>query len=554
MTDGPLLWPAEPEFVNSAERRVWTALRDQLGPNDLLIANQAFVTRQRDYELDLAVVLHGYGVIVVEVKGGSVWVEDGRWRQGARHESHRIDPVGQASEVKHILRSWVEESHAWAGRRRVRWAHAVAFPHTQVDPKFALPDCSRSMVVDRDDLDEIATRLRNLLATQDTKYRVSDGDDAFAIHGALVGRFTPTPLASADIEESVANRDDVVERLSSEQATILDATRLLNRVEVRGGAGSGKTWLAVEQARRLADQGLHVALLSYTRGLGEWMRRRVSTFDPAERPAYVGTFHEIGSVWGHEVDAENNDPDFWEHALPAQLLEVAKSQPLERLFDAIVIDEAQDFADEWWPVVLESLKYEDDGLYVFSDEGQRIFQRYGNLPGGLVPLVLDRNLRNTRQISEAFEPMVPNRMVPSEHDGVEVRFVPTTLEDAISVADDEVERLLDEGWQPSDVALLTTQSRHTEHKNRQAEGHQSYWDSFWDDDQVFYGTVLGFKGLERPAVVLAVNDSNDLGRAKERLYVGLSRARDLLVVCADPAMIEKFGGPEVMARLCGRPS
>ncbi|EFQ84259.1 hypothetical protein HMPREF0063_10975 [Aeromicrobium marinum DSM 15272] len=546
-----MLWPQDPNFVNATERRVWTALRDQLGPRDLLIANQAFTTRARDHELDIAVVLDGSGVVVVEVKGGSVWCEDGHWWQAHRGGDHRIDPVGQAKTVKHVLRDWVEESSAWMGRRRIRWAHAVAFPHSEFDRRFGTPDCSRDMVIDRDDLGEIATRLRNLLAVQDSGYRVPDPSDALAIHDALAGRFTPKRLTSATIEEAVAHRDELVERLSAEQANILDATQALTRVEVRGGAGSGKTWLAVEQARRLAASGLRVALLSYTRGLSEWMRRRVSTFVPTDRPAYVGTFHDIGAMWGHQVDRDNNDQHFWEVELPATLLDLAGRQPVAELFDAIVIDEAQDFADDWWPVVLEALKYEDDRLYVYSDEGQRIFQRFGKLPGGLVPLVLDRNLRNTKEIGEAFEPMVPNRMRLGTESGPAVRFVPCAREDASSIADDEVERLLDEGWQPSDLALLTTQSRHQEQLNRLEQGQDAYWASFWDTDQVFYGTVLGFKGLERPAVVVAVNDTADLARAKERLYVGLSRARDHLVVCGDPEMIERFGGPEVLRRLQG---
>ena len=53
---------------------------------------------------------------------------------------------------------------------------------------------------------------------------------------------------------------------------ILGAARLLNRVEIRGGAGSGKTWLAVEQARRLSREGKRVALTCYSRGLAAWLR------------------------------------------------------------------------------------------------------------------------------------------------------------------------------------------------------------------------------------------------------------------------------------------
>ena len=92
----------------------------------------------------------------------------------------------------------------------------------------------------------------------------------------------------------------------------------------------------------------------------------------------------------------------------------------------------------------------------------------------------------------------------------------------MNVGDDEVELLLEEGWRPEDVALLTTGTRHPEQKERQAAGNAAYWDSFWDADQVFYGHVLGFKGLERRAVVLVVNEESAFERSRERLYVGLS--------------------------------
>ena len=61
--------------------------------------------------------------------------------------------------------------------------------------------------------------------------------------------------------------------------------------------------------------------------------------------------------------------------------------------------------------------------------------------------------------------------------------------------------------------------------------------------------MLGFKGLERPVVVLAINGFRDLSRAKEMLYVGLSRAQTLLVVCGDPELIASVGGEGVRRRL-----
>lgn len=549
----PLLWPGEPEFVNHSERKVWTALREQLGDDDLLIANQRFTNRGRDYELDIAVVFKDAGVVVVEVKGGNVWVENGQWWQADNAGGHKIWPVRQASENKFTLRDWVESSMAWAGKQRIRWAHAVAFPGIEVDAGFDTPDLHRWMVIDRNDLPNIADKLRNIPLTQDTQYRLSDGADAFAIHDALQGRFLPQKGALLTPEAQVADHDEVAERLSAEQGRLLDAMALLNRVEVRGGAGTGKTWLAVEQARRLAASGKRVALVSYSRGLASWLKRRVATFPETEQPAYVGTFHGLSAPWG-APDGSDDDSQFWEVELPALMVDLARAQPLENLYDAIVIDEAQDFADLWWPAIHASLKYEDDALYVFSDEGQRIFSRFGAPPADLIPIVLDRNLRNTKPISEAFIQMAPSRLFASDYDGPAVRFVPCAAGEAVARADDVVDELIDEGWQPSDIALLTTQSRHPEQLNRQAEGHDAYWDSFWDDDQVFYGTVLGFKGLERPAVVLAVNDAYDLDRAKERLYTGLSRPRDLLVVCGDPDHIRRVGGDEVLKRIGGWPS
>jgi ATP-dependent exoDNAse (exonuclease V) beta subunit len=97
--------------------------------------------------------------------------------------------------------------------------------------------------------------------------------------------------------------------------------------------------------------------------------------------------------------------------------------------------------------------------------------------------------------------------------------------------------------------VATTGSRHPEQIARQAEGHAAYWNTFWDSDQVFYGHVFGFKGLERRAVVLVVNEEGRFERSRERLYVGLSRARDQLVVCGDPDFIRDVGGPDLAHRL-----
>lgn len=134
-------------------------------------------------------------------------------------------------------------------------------------------------------------------------------------------------------------------------------------------------------------------------------------------------------------------------------------------------------------------------------------------------------------------------------DGPTVRFVDVGEDDPIDVADDEVDRLLDSGWDARHVALLTVGHRHPIQVERtDFHDQDGYWRTYWDDD-VFYGHVLGCKGLERRAVVLCLNEDGSRDRARERLYVGMSRATDELVVVGDPETVRRVGGSDVAKRL-----
>ena len=538
----PILLDDDPTFTTASERAVWELLHDQLGPDDLLGAGVRVTRRGEDREIDVLVGLADGGVAVLEVKGGPVWLEDRRWWQERRGRTVPIDPVAQAREGKYALRDYVDADFRWE-RRRTRWVHAVVLPHVAVAADFSAPDCPREAIFGRDDLDDLLGGLRRLVATQ-TQNPPPSAVDLLDLRDILGGRFAP----QADLVARAGEREDRAQQLTEHQAMILDAVRMLHRVEIRGGAGSGKTWLAVEQASRLAARGERVALVCYSRGLAAYLRRRVAAIpNRRHRPAYVGLFHGLGEQWGAQLPETTDDREGWEVRLPADMERLAAELPDGQKFDAVVVDEAQDFSDTWWPALLTALRGEDSGVYVFSDESQRVFARYGGPPIALLPLMLDTNLRNTRQIGQTFTDLAPFRMRLRGGDGPEVRLVACRPDEALDRADDVVDDLLDE-WRPQDIALLTTGSRHPEQRARQEVGQESYWESFWDEDQVFYGHVLGFKGLERRVVVLALNEE-ERERSRERLYVGLSRARDQLVVCGDPDYLREVGGEALLRSL-----
>ena len=540
-----------PRLVNAAERRVWEALTAQCNPGDLVIPGKRVTDHLKDHEVDFVVALEGGGIVCLEVKGGEITHDGQSWLQYRRDgRNHEIEPVRQAREACYALRSFIENDPRWT-QHRLRWDHVVVFPNSSLAKDFALPDCPRWKVIDRDDLPHIVTRLNDVLNDQELDRPLLTAAGIEQLQLVLSGRGLP----QRDVVARAMENENAADILTEHQSVILDAIRQLPRVEVRGGAGSGKTFLAVEQARRLAQRGQRVALVCYSHGLASYLERITAKWPRRQQPAYVGEFHALGVKWGapegpDESIRNEETVRFWEHDLPLKMADLASQLEPGRRFDAVVIDEAQDFADAWWDPILASLRDDETGgIYVFSDEGQRVFDRHGAPPIALVPLILDHNLRNTRQIANAFQPLVDHPMRFLGGDGPAVTFVACPADDAIDVGDDQVNVLLENGWRPEDVALLTTGSRHPEQIGRQAEGHDAYWDSFWDTDQVFYGHVLGFKGLERRAVVLVVNEQAKFERSRERLYVGLSRARDQLVVCGDPDFIAQVGGPDLARRL-----
>ena len=548
----PKTLPEAPRPINATERLVFDALVEQLGDGDLVVVGQRVTDHLKDHEIDFVVAIEGAGIVSVEVKGGEVWHDGNDWLQRNRNGNVKvIEPVRQAREACYALRDFVEKDPRWT-QGRLRWDHVVVTPFSQFPQDFGLPECPRWKVVDRDDLPTLAARLKAVVTQQELDRPLLSGTGLDQLRTALGGRGLPQRDVVA---RALENDEDAADILTSRQAVILDAIRLLNRVEVRGGAGSGKTFMAMEQARRLAAAGQRVALVCYSHGLASYLRRITSSWSQRQRPDYVGEFHKLGMEWGAPEGPDENERNketsqFFEHDLPKQMEELAANLPDGQRFDSVVIDEAQDFADSWWEPVLIALRDPDaGGIYVFSDEGQRVFQREGTPPVPLVPLILDQNIRNTRQIASVFQSLTDHPMRFLGPDGPDVRFVACESAEALSIGDDQVEVLLDEGWRSEDVALLTTGSRHPEQVARQADGNDAYWDSFWDAEQVFYGHVLGFKGLERRAIVLVVNDRYALERARERLYVGLSRARDQLVVVGDPDFILEAGGPDLGRRL-----
>jgi len=540
---GVFLHPEHPEFVTESEREAWKALKGQLRDGDALIHGIRITDPvDGDIEIDLLVLLPELGAAVVEVKGGQITYSGGKVTQADGHGTREIDPFTRAMQQMHSLRRYVEHSPQWS-RGHLRAAWLACFPHTSVTGSMG-PQGHRDVLIGRDDLPDAAEIIEKRLGSRHDTTRVPAEGWVEDVIDLLLG-----PPAPEQIPSRVARRLARVEELAAQQEALLSFISPNPRYVVTGSAGTGKTWLAVEQARRWAKEGKRVAFITYGRGVVTLVTALANDMERRERPDFIGTFHQLGYQWGITAPPDS-DQAYWDVEIPRQMIDAAAAMDLGQRFDAFVVDEAQDFADSWWPPLLASARSIDDvHIAIFRDDEQAVFRdRAGRPDIDLVHFALDRNVRNAKEIVDIFRPLISANPRARAGEGLGIEFIACPSDSVIRTADDVVEDLFEQrGWLPDDIALLTTAHRHYLQKEKDHDK-EAYWSSLWDND-VFHGTVAGFKGLERSAIVLAVDGFHEGVNPAQVMYVGMSRARDLLVVVGDPTEVEAAIGPAAMKRL-----
>ncbi len=537
----PRSYPADPIFADPSERVVWEALMKQLPVDAAVVCNFKILEANLEYEMDLIVLWPEVGVAVIEVKGGDVSPNsDATFTQRDARGSREIDPMGQATKNMHALKRFLslKSSVQHFAARPV-----VVLPYADIPSSYSRPTIPRSSIHDDVDLAVLGDRIVKDLLNQN--FRPTALETL-----AMLNAMSVSLTAQKTLMQLGQEREQKVVHLTEEQFSILDLCKAMPKFSILGSAGCGKTYVAIEQSRRRAEAGDRVLFLCYNYGLSDYIRRRFETYPENERPTHIGTLHSLGNKWSMPFEVEHTD-DFWDTKLPGLLVEHLKSMPLELKYDTVIIDEAQDFHADWWSVVIGALKDVDKGrIYAFGDIRQGIFRQATDIPLQETKLHLTKNLRNSLPIAELAALCVEEPLQLSGLDGPPVQWVETTTEAAEAAADKEVEHLIAQGWNPGDICVLTTGSRHTIQR-QDGEGALSrvYWKKFFEEEATYHCTTTGFKGLERRAIVLAINGWKEPTRKKDILYTSVTRARDLLIICGSKEEITQSGGKEFFKKL-----
>jgi hypothetical protein len=126
------------------------------------------------------------------------------------------------------------------------------------------------------------------------------------------------------------------------------------QIVVQGGPGSRKTWLALEQAFRFANEGLQVLLLCYNVALADQLLALIAKRKCQKGVATVRSWeqlarellHTAGVGWDEPTTPKERELYFGE-VDPSLLREIARDPQFESRFDALVVDEAQDHDTSW---------------------------------------------------------------------------------------------------------------------------------------------------------------------------------------------------------------
>lgn len=548
-----------------AEARFFEECRRQLPDDVLVIYSLNWIYRNGrgwllEGEADFTIVVPQSGVFAVEVKGGGVSFDaiTGRWgsidRAGVVHDIK--DPFRQASSERHALKDQLLGHALWRRWRgtRLTLGHAVMLPDIHDAQPLLSPDRQRPIIGVDTDIVALVPWLAQLQA-----FWTQTNEDPLGAQGVqLVEDILCSPVEVRPALRAILDAAELARiRLTTNQAKVLRILGNRKRAVIAGGAGTGKTLIAVEKARQLAQTAQSVLLLCYNRPLADALASGV-----ADQPRItVLSFHQLcdrriaaaRQVAGVDLLAEAQaafpgagEKHVFEVQMPFAL--ARSNEVLDTKYDALVVDEAQDFSDDYWFSIEELLSDPEQGvLYIFIDENQALYRKHANLPVLDEPYRLLANCRNTVPIHRAGYAFYKGEAIDDPDlpgHAITRTVVVDEGQQAIAIVN-IVRELLAGAVAPEDIAILLAKRPKARlygllQAQRLPVGSSWAVEAPGQRRAVFVDTVGRFKGLEAPVVILWVGDDVIEEEQWEYLYVGATRAKSLLYVVGSAKAVGAF--------------
>ena len=531
-----------------AEAYLYNLLRAQLPPEWSFI----WGVQLGAHEYDFLILVPGEGIVNVECKGhGYTFVGATNKFSFYNHETRRTetkDLIGQASKAQRYYINYLKD--ALFGRSWGLMGRCVVFPidnHQGINlrgiPVYRAEDCKVENMglvrIIEESLADARAKLIEFGVQHPAKLTMTDAQRIWRFwtqeEDREVHKFA---FVKPNLD---AYRRGMESLLTYQQMTVLKGIMSArNRyVLVEGGAGTGKTFLAIALLSTVEGRCLYVC---FNKVLAQY----VALTTPDNALITISHFHVLDekllakNVKPRMIEGET-EKEYWQRV---DNLFVAEARRLisgtYQLFDAIVVDEAQDLTDVQLRFLMRFCKNAGK-VYLFSDNGQVLYPNrltkvsLEGLLGSVDDYELSVNLRNPKPVFAYCKDQLGDEGVTSALlDGPEISFVTIHYEGINKFLNQEIVSR----FNPRDIAVISpykdlllsvsassglTFCGPGDNLNKTRKNLQK-WKS---NECAWKGTTYSFKGLEAMAVVHLLPEGYE---EKNLIYVGGSRATYQLYV------------------------
>ena len=511
--------------ISSAEKRLFGLLKDVLEPGWVAVHSLNLADHQykRWGEADF-IVIAPQGVLVLEVKGGRVARNfEGLWEYTDRHgESHIKDesPFKQAEGAMLAVQKFLNDHLPSNKSRLISYGHGVAFPDIEFtisSPEWASEQAGSSYEVAKNahTLQRWIHQLFAFWSNRNRRAELLDLNTTRAITEALRPQFEIVPSLTRRIRGAA----ETLNLATLEQVAILDGLTANERIVITGGAGTGKTVIAAELARRVTTEGTE----------------RVGILAPRFQSLIPYRSFQEKAVLMHDQNSVQQ-------------------------VDFLIVDEAQDLMNESGIALIDSAVsggYIEGRWAIFLDPNAQADFRSLFVPEAYQFLLqsnharfkLTRNLRNTNQIAAVIRDLTNADIgIDGGGNGPAVDFQTISVgSNFSSVATRIVANWLQGGIKPEECVVIVFGS---DNSINELDGlsvaniaEMRRWsESSWNTDRENTIKIVSpenYQGLEALCAVVGPFDAEER-ESDGALYVALSRAVGHLVIVGTDAGLEKL--------------
>ena len=520
-----------------AENKVFDQLKKISNQYDIFYSRKFIsdgIGIKPEYEIDFIIAIPEKAIICLEVKGGIVNYSghEDQWTQNGRIMYKR--PDSQASSACHAL---IKGFHDLIGEMAIGWG--LCFPDADLNSKALPSSINSNQIIDQLSLlySEKSMELAFDFIKKQHSYRKG-------IRRWKYEKFKTQLLRDIGFIQVLSTKIKYNEKrfiqLTKTQIEIFNRLKGNKNIITTGPAGSGKTIVAKTLAQEFIKSKKRVLFLCYNRTLSNKIRYE---FEKNEPLIDVATFHSFSRkiIDSFDLDWWKKNSvldDFWELNVPVKL-EACIPLYKER-YDAIIIDEAQDFKELWFELIFILAK-DSATKHIFMDQMQDIFRRYTKIPNAerFIKYNLPENCRNTKAIVKYLSNVLNKKIEsfdnsPSGGDVI-VKSFKNSLEQQKYLIDEIKSLVREQGIKSEQILILINTSKLNSclgSTNKIGNYDLKSLDNKarFVNDAISYTNINTFKGLEADIVFVLDVDEISENNKKELLYTQASRAMHKLYI------------------------